>query len=171
MQKDTPLPLPQIEYIPQVTTPAGNNTGTLQICSWNINGIRANLAQGGFQFLITEQPDIILLQETKCAADRRPQKALLDAYHMYFLDGSKSGHYGVAIYSNIKPIRVTAGIGNNELDHEGRIITAEFDNDYVINVYEPTSGMTVEALPKRLMWDVYLYDHLQKLMAHKQIIL
>ena len=85
---------------------------------------------------------------------------------MYFLDGSKAGHYGIALYSKIKPI-----LAYNELSHEGRIITAEFDNYYVINVYVPTSGMTLETLPKRLMWDVYLYNDLQKLMAHKQIIL
>ena len=121
--------------------------------------------------MIAEQLDMILLQETKCAANRRPQKDLLDTYHMYFLDGSKSGHYGVPLYSKIKPIHVTSGIGNNELDHKGHILTAEFDSYYVINVYVPTSGMTLETLPKRLMWDAYLYSYLQKLMAHEKIIL
>ena len=73
---------------------------------------------------------------------------------MYFLDGEKSGHYGVALYSKIKPISITAGLGNDELDREGRIITAEYDDFYLIIVYVPTSGMTLDALPKRLMWDV-----------------
>ena len=73
---------------------------------------------------------------------------------MYFLDGQKSKHYGVALYSEIEPISVTAGLGNDELHREGRIIIAEYASCYLVNVYVPKSGMTLEALPKRLMWDV-----------------
>ena len=101
-------------------------------------------------YLKIEDPNIIALQETRCPPKRRPNNILLDGYHTYFEDGVKPGYSGVATLTNAKPLNVIRGIGDNECDPEGRTLTLEFADYYVVNNYVPNSGEKLVTLKKRL---------------------
>lgn len=138
---------------------------SLRIISWNVNGIRANVKKGAFDWLLQESPDIFCLQETKAHPEqleegvRSPQ-----GYHSYF-DHSKGrkGYSGVAIYSKIKPNKIEYEVGIKELDQEGRLIAAFFDDFVLINTYFPNGGGGPERLDFKLrFYDAFL-DYINKL--------
>lgn len=128
----------------------------MRILSWNVNGIRANVKKGAFDWLLQEQPDIFCLQETKAHPEqleggiRNPV-----GYHSYF-DHSKGrkGYSGVAVYTKIKPNKVQYEIGIPELDQEGRFIALFFDEFVLINCYFPNGG----GGPERLDYKLRFYD-------------
>lgn len=114
----------------------------MKIISYNLNGIRAAITKGLLEWIQTEQPDILCFQETKAHIvdiDTPAFEAL--GYHCYWHSAEKKGYSSVGIISKIKPKKVVTGCGNGEIDREGRIITAYFDNFYVVNTYFP-SGTT-----------------------------
>lgn len=116
--------------------------------------------------------DAICIQETK-AQDDQVQEALADAagYHIYYSSAVRKGYSGTAILSKIKPISVSTGIGIEEHDQEGRTITLEFPDFYLIDVYVPNSGAELMRLDYRQQWDKDLYDYLKRLEKNKPVII
>lgn len=143
----------------------------IKICSWNVSGIRAVIKKNGFKYIKEEDADIVLLQEVKCNNASLPNDVKLPGYERYFLDSKKQGYCGMAFFSKIKPIKVIYGLQNSNFDHEGRIITAEFDDFYVINVYVPNSGSKLVNLQKRLDWNMAFKEHVLKLDNKKPVII
>src|ERR1700733_10137366 len=110
----------------------------MKLISWNVNGLRAILKKGFVQFLEAEKPDILCLQETKCSEELVvPQWAA--EYMTLWNVAAKKGYSGTAIFTKIKPLTVSYGIGSAEHDQEGRVITAEFADLFLVNVYVPNS--------------------------------
>lgn len=144
----------------------------MKIISWNINGVRAITQKDFFEDIATIQPDIICLQETK-AQDAEVKKALsqMTDYHQYYNSAQRKGYSGVAILTKTKPIAVTRDMGIEEHDQEGRVICAEFDAFYLVNVYVPNSGQKLVRLDYRKQWDGDFLNYLQSLKQTKPVIL
>ncbi|KAH8352339.1 hypothetical protein KR084_003497 [Drosophila pseudotakahashii] len=143
----------------------------LKISSWNVAGLRAWLKKDGLQLIDLEEPDIFCLQETKCVSDQLPEEVTrLPGYHPYWLC-MPGGYAGVAIYSKIMPINVEYGIGNEEFDDVGRMITAEYEKFYLINVYVPNSGRKLVNLDPRMRWEKLFQEYVQKLDALKPVVI
>ncbi|XP_003736152.2 recombination repair protein 1 isoform X1 [Drosophila pseudoobscura] len=142
-----------------------------KISSWNVAGLRAWLKKDGLQSLALEEPDIFCLQETKCSNDQLPEELThVPGYHPYWLC-MPGGYAGVAIYSKIMPINVEYGIGNEEFDDVGRMITAEYEKFYLINVYVPNSGRKLVNLEARMRWEKLFHSYVQKLDALKAVVI
>lgn len=119
-----------------------------------------------------EKPDILCLQETKCAENKLPEElTTLPGYHGYWCSGDKDGQAGVNIYTTQLAINVQKGLNNEELDEEGRIITAEYEQFYLICVYVPNSGRKLVTLPKRLQWNEEFRKHVKELDQKKPVII
>ncbi|TXE07760.1 exodeoxyribonuclease III [Gelidibacter salicanalis] len=144
----------------------------MKIISWNINGIRAITKKDFFEDLSTIDPDILCLQETK-AQDAEVEKALspLSQYHHYYNSADRKGYSGVAILSKSKPLSVVHDMGIAEHDTEGRVICAEFENIYLVNVYVPNSGQNLERLDYRQRWDLDFQNYLKNLETLKPVLL
>ncbi|XP_016954831.1 recombination repair protein 1 isoform X2 [Drosophila biarmipes] len=143
----------------------------LKISSWNVAGLRAWLKKDGLQLIDLEEPDIFCLQETKCANEQLPEEVTrLPGYHPYWLC-MPGGYAGVAIYSKIMPINVEYGIGNEEFDDVGRMITAEYEKFYLINVYVPNSGRKLVNLEPRMRWEKLFQEYVKKLDALKPVVI
>lgn len=139
--------------------------GELKIVSWNVAGYRAILKKGFEQYLKSESPDIIALQESKVISDR---EKLFAGYHTYFFGcEAKPGLHGTALLSKIKPLDVKF---LEDYDKEGRVIVAEFDSFYLINTYVPNSGQKLERLDFRIEWDKKLQALFLELQAKKPVI-
>ena len=143
---------------------------TLKILYWKVNGIRAALRRGFLDFLKKENPDVLCLQETRA----NPADVSLDlpGYHLYWnWCREQTGYSGVSIFTKIKPAVVGEGIGIPKHDGEGRVITAEFPDFYVVSVYVPNSKQDLSRLPYRTNeWDVDFLDYLKKLEKKKPVI-
>lgn len=144
----------------------------MKIISWNINGVRAITQKDFFDDISTIHPDVICLQETK-AQDAEVVKALskMTDYHQYYNSAQRKGYSGVAILTKTKPIAVTKDMGIEEHDQEGRVICAEFDAFYLVNVYVPNSGQKLVRLDYRKQWDADFLNYLQSLKQTKPVIL
>jgi len=133
----------------------------MKIISWNVNGLRAVLRKGFLDFVKNENPDIICLQETK-AHPEQVDLSLEEYPHHYWNSAEKKGYSGVAIFSKIKPLTVNYGIGI--LDEEGRVISLEFDNYYLITVYTPNSKRDLSRLDFRhYEWDQEFLEYIKNL--------
>ena len=142
----------------------------MKIISWNVNGIRACVKKGFLDFIEQEDPDIFCLQETKA---RKEQVELgLDLYYKDFWNSAaKPGYSGVALYTKTEPIDVTNGLGIEEHDQEGRVITAEYQDYYLVTVYTPNSKNELLRLPYRENeWDPAFRAHLNELEQKKPVI-
>ncbi len=138
------------------------------IISWNINGIRAVQKHGFWDFFNKVKPTILCLQETRTPG---PDYTLdVEGYHTYWNHGARAGYSGVAIFIQIKPIKVTLGMGHKEYDSEARIITAEYKDYFLVNVYIPNSQRTLARLPYRVDWDKHFLKYLKKLDKQKPVI-
>lgn len=143
----------------------------LKISSWNVAGLRSWIKKDGLKFLEYEEPDIFCLQETKCATEQLPDEVQrIPGYHPYWLC-MPGGYAGVAIYSKIMPINVEYGIGNKEFDDVGRIITAEYEKFFLINVYVPNSGRKLVNLEQRMKWEKLFQEFVQKLNDRKPVVI
>lgn len=143
----------------------------MNIISWNVNGVRAIMKKDFESSLKIMSPDIICLQETK-AQDDQVQQALfgIENYYIYSFSAIKKGYSGTAILTKKEPISVKNGLGIKEHDNEGRVITAEFDEFFLITVYTPNSGGELKRLPYRKKWDIAFYNFLKELEQKKAII-
>ncbi|XP_053965657.1 recombination repair protein 1-like [Anastrepha ludens] len=143
----------------------------LKISSWNVAGLRSWLNKDGLTFLDYELPDIFCLQEIKCTIDQLPEQvARIPGYHPYWLC-MPGGYAGVAIYSKIMPINVEYGIGNKEFDSAGRMITAEYEKFFLINVYVPNSGRKLVNLEARMRWEKLFQEYVKRLDAIKPVVI
>lgn len=142
----------------------------MKIVSFNVNGIRAIAQKNFFDDLPQMSPDVLCLQETKATVDQ--VKETLDKldYHVYANEADRKGYSGTAILSKKVPINVSTDIGMVDHDQEGRVITAEYDNLYVVNVYVPNSGNDLRRLDYRQQWDRDFLAYLKDLEKHKPII-
>jgi len=143
----------------------------MKFISWNVNGIRAVVKKGFFEFIEKENPDILCLQETK-AQDDQVAEVLnsLKGYHFYSNSAIKKGYSGTAIISKTKPINVFADIGIEHHDKEGRVLTAEFDKFYITVVYVPNSKADLSRLEDRKNWDKEFLMFIKNLEKSKPVI-
>jgi exodeoxyribonuclease-3 len=141
----------------------------VKLISWNVNGLRAVLKRNFLEFLNDEQPDVLCLQETKCMPEDVEQ--LWPAhYTTYWNCAEKKGYSGTAIFTKLRPLMVTNHMGIAEHDREGRVITAEYPDFYLVNVYTPNSKRELERLPYRQLWDVEFLKFLKKLESKKPVV-
>ncbi len=140
-----------------------------KLISWNVNGLRACAQKGFLEFFKEADADIFCLQETKLSEG---QFALeLPGYHQYWNYAEKKGYSGTAIFTKKKPISVSMGLGMEKHDHEGRVITLEFDNYYMITVYTPNAQEELKRLDYRMEWEDDFLVYLKKLEQNKPVIL
>ena len=141
----------------------------MKLISWTVNGIRACLNKGFLDFFNEEKADIFCIQETKMQEGQAELK--LEGYYQYWNSAEKKGYSGTAIFTKIKPLNVSYGIGIEEHDKEGRVITLEFDKFYMVNVYTPNSKRELERLEYRMVWEDEFRRYLLKLNETKPVIM
>ena len=141
----------------------------MKFISWNVNGIRAVLKKGFMDFLQEQNPDIICLQETK--AHKEQVDISLDNYPFdYWNSAVKKGYSGTAIFSKKEPLNIIYDIGTEEHDQEGRVITAEFEDYYLVTVYTPNSKRELLRLEYRQQWDIDFLKFVKELEKKKPVI-
>lgn len=140
----------------------------MKLISWNVNGLRACLQKGFLDFFKEADADIFCLQETKLQAGQHDLE--LPGYHQYWNYAEKKGYSGTALFTKKEPLTVTYGMGIEEHDHEGRIITAEYEDFYVVTVYVPNSKRELERLSYRMEWEAAFLAYLKKLEEKKPVI-
>lgn len=141
----------------------------MKLICWNVNGLRAALKKGFADFVKKEDPDILCLQETKAPCD--VIETGLSGYEQFWNHAQKPGYSGTAVFTKIKPLSVTNGLGHDKHDNEGRVITCEFKDLFLVNVYVPNSKRELERLPYRHKeWDVDFLKYLKKLEQKKPVI-
>lgn len=140
----------------------------MKLISWNVNGIRACLQKGFLDFFHETDADIFCLQETKLSEGQLEIE--LPGYHQYWNYAEKKGYSGTAIFTREEPIRVSYGIGVEEHDHEGRVITAEFADFYVVTVYTPNSQRELTRLEYRMQWEEAFLNYVKGLSEKKGVI-
>ena len=141
----------------------------MRLISWNVNGIRACLSKGFEKFFHEIDADIFCIQETKCQEGQVDLE--FDGYKSYWNYAEKKGYSGTAIYTKIEPINITYGIGIKEHDKEGRVITLEYKNFYLVNTYTPNSKRELERLDYRMIWEDEIRKYLLKLNKTKPVIM
>ena len=144
----------------------------VQIVSWNVAGFRAVLKKGFRDYVAREQPDVLCLQETKVAERMVPAKELPAGYASvtFYECEDTPGRHGTALLSRAAPLAVHRGLGDPALDHEGRVITAEYASFFVVCTYVPNSSEGLVHWAYRRRWDDALLAHLQKLDAQKPVV-
>lgn len=142
----------------------------MKLISWNVNGVRAVMKKEFMDSFTSMNPDILCLQETK-AQDDQVLEALkeVEGYHIYTNSAEKKGYSSTAIISKQKPISVTNGLGIEKHDNEGRVITAEYDEFYLVTAYVPNSQNGLKRLDYRMEWDADMKAYLQKLDKKKPV--
>lgn len=140
----------------------------MKFISWNVNGIRACMTKGFMDFFKEVDADIFCLQETKLQAGQIEMD--LEGYHQYWNYAEKKGYSGTAIFTKKEPISVAYGLGIEEHDKEGRVITLEFDDFYFITVYTPNSQTELARLSYRMTWEDDFKKYLKKLEEKKPVI-
>lgn len=140
----------------------------MKLISWNVNGIRACLGKGFMDFFKEADADIFCLQETKCQVGQ--VKLDLPGYHQYWNAAEKKGYSGTAVFTKAEPLNVFYGIGEDEFDHEGRVITLEFESFYLITVYVPNSQDGLKRLDWRMAWEDAFLRYIKELDAKKPVI-
>ena len=141
----------------------------MKLISWNVNGLRAVLKKNFLEFLDAEKPDVLCLQETKCHPDQVEQ-LWPASYTTHWNSAEKKGYSGTAIFTRTRPLKVTFGLGIAEHDCEGRVLTAEFEDFFLVNVYTPNSKRELTRLPYRQQWDKDFLAHLKKLERKKPVV-
>jgi exodeoxyribonuclease III len=140
----------------------------MKLISWNVNGIRACVQKGFLDFFKEVDADIFCIQESKLQAGQIELE--LEGYHQYWNYAQKKGYSGTAIFTKQEPLSVSYGIGIEEHDQEGRVITLEFDKFYMVTVYTPNSQNELARLPYRMEWEEAFKDYLKKLDETKPVI-
>ena len=141
----------------------------MKLISWNVNGFRAIMKKGFLDFFQDVDADIFCIQETKLQEGQA--SLVLNEYHQYWNYAVKKGYSGTAVFTKIPPISVNYGLGIEEYDQEGRLITLEFEDFYLVNVYTPNAGRDLVRLDFRMDWEEGFKKHLIELDANKPVIL
>jgi len=141
----------------------------MKLISWNVNGLRACMNKGFQEFLTASDADIFCVQETKM--QREQAEFVFPGYHEYWNSAEKKGYSGTAVFSKEEPIAVTYDMGIEEHDHEGRVITAEFKDFYLVNVYTPNSKRELERLAYRMEWEDAFQKYVKDLDNNKPTII
>lgn len=140
----------------------------MKLISWNVNGLRACLEKGFLDYFKEMDADVFCLQETKLQAGQHNLE--LPGYHQYWNYAVKKGYSGTALFTKQEPLSVTYGIGIAEHDQEGRVITAEFEEYYVIVVYVPNSQRELTRLDYRMQWEEAFLNYIKGLEKVKPVI-
>ena len=140
----------------------------MKFISWNVNGFRACLNKGFSDFFANEDADFFSIQESKMQPGQAEFEA--DGYHQYWYSAEKKGYSGTAIFTKHEPISVKYGLGIDEHDHEGRAITLEYENFYLLNVYTPNSQRELTRLNYRMTWEDALRNYMMELDKVKPVI-
>ena len=141
----------------------------MKLISWNVNGLRAVLRKNFLEYLDGEKPQMLCLQETKAGPDDVEQ-LWPAAYTSYWNTAQKKGYSGTALLTKTRPLKVTNGMGIAEHDKEGRVLTAEYPDFILVNVYVPNSKRELSRLPYRQQWDRDFLRYLKKLERKKPVI-
>ena len=141
----------------------------MKLISWNVNGLRAAVTKGFMESFNELDADIFCLQETKLQPDQISLE--LPGYKQYWNSAVKKGYSGTAVFTRIKPLSVTNGIGIEEHDQEGRVITAEYENFYLVCCYTPNSQRELARLEYRMTWEDAFRNYLLELDKKKPVIL
>ena len=141
----------------------------MKFISWNVNGIRACVTKGFLDYFKEVDADIFCLQETKLQEGQIDLE--LEGYHQYWNYAQKKGYSGTAIFTKIEPISAAYGIGIEEHDNEGRVITLEFEDFYFVTVYTPNSQSELKRLEYRMKWEDDFREYLLKLDSKKPVIM
>jgi len=140
----------------------------MKFISWNVNGIRACMQKGFLDFFREADADVFCLQETKLQAGQIELE--LPGYHQYWNYAEKKGYSGTALFTREEPVSVTYGIGVEEHDHEGRVITAEYPDYYLVTVYVPNSQRELTRLAYRQQWEAAFLHYIKTLEQSKPVI-
>ena len=141
----------------------------MRLISWNVNGLRAVVGKGFVDIFNALDADLFCLQETKLQAGQIELE--LPGYEQYWNYAEKKGYSGTAVFTRIKPISVSYGLGIEEHDKEGRVITLEYENFYLVNVYTPNSKDGLARLPYRMEWEDDFRSYLKNLEKSKCVVL
>ena len=141
----------------------------MKIVTWNVNGLRACITKGFNDFFKEIDADIFCIQETKMQ-DEQAEEIQFDGYYRYMNSAVKKGYAGTMVFSKMEPISVTYGLGIEEHDQEGRIITLEYDNFYLVNCYTPNSKRELERLEYRMRWEDEMLKYFKKLEERKPVV-
>jgi exodeoxyribonuclease III len=140
----------------------------MKFISWNVNGLRACVKKGFLDYFHEMNADFFAVQETKLQEGQIDLP--LEGYYQFWNYAEKKGYSGTAIFTKHKPISVSYGVGDEESQSEGRIITLEYEQFYLVNVYTPNSQRDLARLPLRLQWEDKLFNYLTELDKKKPII-
>jgi exodeoxyribonuclease-3 len=141
----------------------------MKFISWNVNGLRACVQKGFLDFFTSIDADFFCIQESKLQAGQIDLD--LPGYHQYWNYAEKKGYSGTAIFAKNEPLSVSYGIGIEEHDKEGRVITLEYDNFYLVTCYTPNSQNELKRLPYRMQWEDDFREYLKTLDAKKPVVL
>lgn len=141
----------------------------MKLISWNVNGLRACMNKGFKNFMDNVDADIFCVQETKM--QREQADFIFPGYEEYWNSAEKKGYSGTAVFSKNKPLSVTYGLGIAEHDKEGRVITAEYDDFYLVNVYTPNAQRGLERLAYRMEWEDAFRKYVTELDQQKPVII
>ena len=141
----------------------------MKFISWNVNGLRACVQKGFLDFFNSIDADFFCIQESKLQAGQIDLD--LPGYHQYWNYAEKKGYSGTAIFAKNEPLSVSYGIGIEEHDREGRVITLEYDNFYLVTCYTPNSQNELKRLPYRMQWEDDFREYLKTLDAKKPVVL
>ena len=141
----------------------------MKFISWNVNGLRACVQKGFLDFFNSIDADFFCIQESKLQAGQIDLD--MPGYHQYWNYAEKKGYSGTAIFAKNEPLSVSYGIGIEEHDKEGRVITLEYDNFYLVTCYTPNSQNELKRLPYRMQWEDDFREYLKTLDAKKPVVL
>ena len=145
----------------------------MKLISWNVNGLRAAINKGFENFFKEANADIFCLQETKMQVEQLDEdaKKIFEGYYQYWNCAEKKGYSGTAIFTKKEPTSVSYGIGIEEHDKEGRVITLEYEDFYIVDCYTPNSKRELERLEYRMIWEDEFRNYLLNLNKRKPVIL
>lgn len=140
----------------------------MKIVSWNVNGLRACVRKGFLNYFHDVNADIFCVQEIKLQEGQINLD--LEGYEQYWNYAQRKGYSGTAVFTKVKPLRVTYGVGSSQTEEEGRIITLEYDNFFLVNVYTPNAKRDLSRLDDRLQWEDDMYKYLLELDEQKPVV-
>lgn len=141
----------------------------MKLISWNVNGLRACIKKGFYDFFKEIDADIFCVQETKMQQGQI--EVIVDGYEQYWNSAVKKGYSGTAVFTRLKPLSVAYNIGIEEHGNEGRVITLEFEDFYLVNVYTPNAQRGLERIEYRMAWDDAFREYVSKLDEKKPVII